>query len=70
MKLNLYSANVCYVGTFYNCIFIDRVLNYIPASMVPGLVDRKKLDGIKKLSLTVVATSNTLNFMFETSTVR
>lgn len=59
-----------YVGMSYNCIFIDRALNYIPASMVPGLVERKELDGIKKLLLTVVATSNTLNLIFETSTVR
>lgn len=61
---------MCYVGRSYNCIFIDRVLNYIPASVVPGLAARKKLDSIKKLSLTVVATSNILNFIFETSTVR
>lgn len=61
---------MCYAGTSNNCIFIGRVLNYIPASMVPGLVERHKLDSIKKLSLTVVATSNTLDFIFKMSTVR
>lgn len=61
---------MCYVGMSYSCIFIDRALNYIPASMALDLVERKKLDSIKKLSLAVVATSNTLNFIFETSTVR
>lgn len=50
--------------------FFDRVWNYIPSSMLAGLVQGKDVNSVNQLSFTVVATSaKTLDLIFKTPTV-
>lgn len=48
----------------------DRVVDYIPSSMLAGFIQGKDANSVNQISVTVVATSaRTLDLIFKTPTV-